>query len=393
MSQTWTVNLVSAFGRGQTLALALVENGFTVRILDFTDALPEAYQRGLGPFPIVKEDFVPAQKELLDAVEVLPRGVSFWLADGALELTGPMAEFYSHRADVKTWREGAKSSDFNASWLQKFLKQWASPYFSESWREVRSPIFPAEIEIGLIDHSKEPLHASFERFADLGHERVSLKSMKSVTMESRRILQIDEWKADQWVWCLSGYETSLISEEVTAKVFPHGPSEPLWGWLSVNLKIQHGPWSNGFPEYLVAVNDLYLPWTHANMAVLRKIDTDVYRAWMKVPFAQAKDAGAREEWTEALRASLDQRLPLAKWQADLKRWSLCPHSLVFDPAQKDDHGVQWKNWDWIAPETLTRLDVSARLEHEATSLQRLLDWRSDQIKKQGAKRDQTLHPS
>jgi hypothetical protein len=49
--------------------------------------------------------------------------------------------------------------------------------------------------------------------------------------------------------------------------------------------------------------------------------------------------------------------------------------------------------EWIAPETLSRLDWVARLEAEATAFERLSDWRTDQMRKQGAERDHTLHPS
>lgn len=394
MSQTWSVNLVSAFGRGETLALALQENGFQVRILDFTEALPEEYHRGLGPFPIVKHDFLPAQKEFLNEVRPLPGSISFWLPDGPVELGGRLGLFYSDtRSDVKTWREDSKATDFNSTWLRRFLRQWAAPYYSESWKEDRQAIFPAELELGLIDHAKEPMAASFEHFADLGHQRTSCKKMESVVIESRRIQQLDGWKSDQWIWCLSGHETKAISEKVAGQVFPHGPSEPQWVWLSMNVRHQHGPWSNGIPDYTVILNDLYLPWTHTNLAILRRLEQDVYRCWLRVPFTQAADPAHRGAWAQQLRASLEKRLPMAKWQIESQRYSVCPHSPVYSPELKDNHGNNWKNWDWIAPESLVRLDYSARLESEAFSFQRLTEWRNDQIKKQGASRDQALHPS
>lgn len=41
------------------------------------------------------------------------------------------------------------------------------------------------------------------------------------------------------------------------------------------------------------------------------------------------------------------------------------NSSVFDEGEPGEGAMAWKNGDWIAPETLPRLDLSARLEREA----------------------------
>ena len=79
MSELWPVNIVSAFGRGETLALALQDEGFDVRIIDFTKALGADWNTGAGPFPVAQKAYLPKQEKFLQELRPLPRGLTFWL--------------------------------------------------------------------------------------------------------------------------------------------------------------------------------------------------------------------------------------------------------------------------------------------------------------------------
>jgi len=82
---------------------------------------------------------------------------------------------------------------------------------------------------------------------------------------------------------------------------------------------------------------------------------------------------------------------MAKWTVDADDWAVCPNSPVFEAHHRDWGAPSWKNFEWIAPERLERLDMGARLEREAQCFTRLENWRNDQIKKQGAPSDTALH--
>ncbi len=140
------------------------------------------------------------------------------------------------------------------------------------------------------------------------------------------------------------------------------------------------------------MGDLHLPWVYANTFSLRWVDTEVFELWMKVPAADAlNDSTRRERWAEEARALLNARLPQAIWSVDPNLWSICPHSPVYSPEVAEEGRPGWKNWDWIAPEALARLDFSARFEREAECYNRLVQWRTVEMKKQGARRDNALH--
>ena len=99
----------------------------------------------------------------------------------------------------------------------------------------------------------------------------------------------------------------------------------------------------------------------------------------------------RQEIADECEAALNARLALAKWTVRRGSLSICPHSPVYEPHHKDGGRPGHRNFEWIAPETLPRLDFGARLEREAETYRRLVSYRDDRLKKQGAPRDPALH--
>jgi hypothetical protein len=256
LSTIWSVNLVTAFGRGETLALALIENGFQVNLLDFTAGLPDSYNRGPGPFPVALEEYHPAQKEFLSHVTPLSHGLSFWLPDGPVELGGPLGEFYaSARSDVKTWKSGDVEKEFDQDWIRHFLRQWASPYHSESWQVQKSPEFPSG-PAGMLELEAETSLSEFTAYRKSGHAYLACNALNGVNLDGRRLKAIDTegatFEADQWIWCLSAFETEQVGKVAAQKLFQQNISPPLWVWISLDVKLLRGPWSNGFPEQFVA---------------------------------------------------------------------------------------------------------------------------------------------
>ncbi len=151
------------------------------------------------------------------------------------------------------------------------------------------------------------------------------------------------------------------------------------------------PWASGFPEYVTVFGDIHLPWVYGNAVLLRWLDADFYHVWIKVPVSAAQSPERRQEWAGDIERLLAQRLALANWRISAEKWWLCPNSTVFASSARDEKFLTWKNWHWISPETVGRLDISARLEREAEAYRKLVQWRNDQLKKQGVGRDSSLH--
>ncbi|MBX3021303.1 MAG: hypothetical protein KF799_06450 [Bdellovibrionales bacterium] len=393
----WEVNLVTAFGRGETLAQQLQNNAFHVRVLDFTAAFPREYLRGPGPFPIANEVSGAEAKTFLAESEKLERGLAFWLPDGPLELNSAMTPFYAEtRADVKALHHPV--AEFKNDWLRRFLLQWASPLHMESWALETRSMFPFDSELGLIPSYEEKQVMTFERFQAQGHPVISCQTIEDVGIDGSRLAEIVvsagqsmAYGADQWIWCLSSRETEMLNAEIAEQIFNRGIWRPEWSWVSFHAACEAGPWLDGFPGYMVVIGDVFLPWVYANSVIVRRTQGDNFQMWMKVPSKTLGDADQRRRWSMEAETLLNSRLSLAKWNVDSAQWGICPHSPVFEAHHKDWGAPAWKNFEWIAPERLERLDMGARLEREADCFVRLEQWRNDQIKKQGASSDSSVH--
>lgn len=395
----WPVNIVTAFGRGETLALALQENGFDVQVLDFSSALGSEWNQGAGPFPIAAQIHLPAQKNFLEEVKPLGRGLTFWLKNGPLELGGSFATFFeNHVPAIEHLKKDIRSNDFEADWLRRFMKIWTSAFDGESWEKANYSTYPYGDMVGLIPLSKENFVMSYDRYQALGYKFTPCKHIHDVQFEKGRVMELEvdaggsmALKAPNWIWCLSSEETAKVGADVANQLFNKAIRKPEWRWLSLQGHCERGSWSAGFPEFTVVIDDIHLPWNYTNVILLRWTETDVFKAWIKVPDASFLNADKRAEWASEVERKLSARLSQANWKVDALQWSACPHSPVFSSTARDESKPSWKNWDWIAPETTSRLDMSARLELEANAYHRLVQWRNDQIKKQGALRDNTVH--
>jgi hypothetical protein len=394
--KSWKVAVVSAFGRGETLALALHERGFNVKVIDLTSAFGNHYHRGGGPFPIVQKSYLPAQRDLLKRTQVMNEGLTLWLKDGPLELNGPMTEIHINNSPaLRAWKSGVKASNFTQAWLVRWLNQWASPVYREVWSKSDASRFPAQEPLGLIPIEDEARVLSFEWLTGMAVEVLATRSLKDVRVERGRLAELEIENngtrvvgADQWIWCLSSYETHMLAPEVAEKIFWRGITEPQWCWISFACSMQTGPWVSGWPEYSVLIGDIYLPWVYSNAAVIRKLENGRLRLWLKVPHSRAEDIDARRGWALGIENLLRSHLPQADFKVDSSAWKLCPSSVIYSEDDLAHGGGKWKNWDWIASENLPRVDMTARLEREAQAFDRLIDWQTTQIRKQGGSRSE-----
>lgn len=398
MSQS-TVNFISAFGRGETLALALHEHGFQVRIFDFTNAFPMEYHRGAGPFPVIDKAFTPAQREFLNEVELQPQGLTLWLKEGPIELTGPFSGVHIHsHPEIQAWKTNSSAGDFSRQWLKRFLREWTCAYYSDSWSEHASyEPFPAELLMGCVPYAREASLFSFDRLKVKGVEVVKCTSLQDVQFQSGRISEVEliagttvAIRAQQWVWCLSSSETKMFGEDVAHKIFGRHLLAPEWAWIGFKGGIHKGPWIEGLPGSFVVLGDVYLPWCYGNLAVVQRTDELKTRVWLKVPRARMHEIDARRQWSSDAEKILWQRLPMAEWKIDSADWSVCPHSEIYPVSKLGTKFNQWRNWHLISPETSSRLDMGARLENESECFRKLLQFRNEQVKK-GGRSDHAVH--
>ncbi|MGE4133963.1 MAG: hypothetical protein AB7F86_20165 [Bdellovibrionales bacterium] len=394
----WSVQMVTAFGRGESLARALQAEDFDVQIFDLTSAFGSEYRRGLGPFPLSEGTYLPEHEDLWTASTPLRRGLTVWLKEGPVEFSGRMSHFFlENHAAFRGAVQNTIGRDFDEDWLRRFLCQFTSAFHQETWLAGASQPFTITQPLRRTPAILEKPHSGYENFRDKPgyHE---CKGLLDLQIESSRILEIEveagqpmAASGSQWIWCLSSYETEVLSPSVASMLFSSDVRRPEWLWVEWSGRAERGPWSEGFPSYTVVLEDVHLPWVYSNMFILEWHDSEKFSIWMKVPAESARNPHQREVWVHDVLRILNRRLEMAKWQIDTKGFGICPHSVVFPRRKREWAEPGWKNWDWIAPESIGRLDLGSRFGRELKSLQRIQNWRSDMLKKQGDAGDSAIH--
>lgn len=384
------VNLISAFGRADGLAVELKRRGFSVTLYDFTKQMAQGQDLSGGPFPLVVGS---TALELLNNVKEaeLPRGIVFWLPQGPLELSGPMAEYFSSQnLAIQYLREGGlrrrRANDFSIEWMSQFLYQLASPWLTESTKAYSmNGTFPYDQALVLL---KDATYlAVLEKNArDAGVEYIKAETMPSIELDGRRIKG-----SASWVWCLSSFATQNLSEDLAKKLFPE-VLEPDWQWVRMDLRSSIGTWWSGVPSWSIVIEDIYLPWTHDNMFVLRKRSGGNWEAWMKVPFHRLSEPTAWHAWARGVENVLLRRLPHGQWRADESSLKTGPQGSIYDFEKRNWQAPNLSNFYFCAPEVLPRLDVACWNETMVKFIPKLEDAAGREARRaKGAQNDQTLH--
>lgn len=396
-----SVTIVSAFGRGERLATLLKRKNFDVTLLDATEALKPGQVFSSGPFPLVSgvESFADLESTLKDAD--LPRGLTVWTPEGPLEFKGPMSEFLKEQNPamrVAASGDVTKGRGFEETWLGLLLSQLTSPWMTDSTDANRwGTPFGLKGELSVLNNSTFA-KALLKGCQDEGVEVVAVRQLRGVETQGPRVLSLqigadgESRECTQVVWLLTSSETQRLNPEVAEKLFPKGVLEPDWQWVRMDLRSSVGPWWGGLPQWMIVVEDIYLPWTHANCFVLRRGVGGNWEAWLKVPFHRLQDPKAWYEWARQIEIVLLKRLPHAQWICDEASLKTDPQGTLFDSEKRGWKAPLLNNLFYVGPETLKSLDLASWLEACEKLIPRLEEGRNREMKKgKGARSDQALH--
>ncbi len=393
--------MVTAFGRGETLARSLMESGFSVRVLDFTSAFNPHFSGCVGPYPIVKQSFLPAQQSLIDDLNTLPCGLTFWLSDGPIELAGAMAEFYSQaKPSVAALESGVPSEKFEIDWLRHWHHHWTSPFHYESWEAPVAKSYPKGVPVGFWPRSSESARFDFAQFKKEGGDWSDCKGLVDVQVVGPNIVEIEAEskrsmaeQSEQWIWQLSSFETSCLNKNVAGTLFGADVRLPEWHWMKFSAKLNSLRAPMGMPTFGVLIDDLYRPWTHENAMVWHWPNDQTLEFWLKVPASYFGDRRLRSKVMQSAQAVWAKKLEHMEFEFDLENWVVNSAACVYPKSSREWGLAYWRNWSWISPEFDGRCDYSARLEGEAKAYHKLIEWRNVRLQKQGENQsDSPLHP-
>lgn len=338
--------IVSAFGRGNWLALELAHRGWRVTLIDASDAISggrsdDALIDGEGPFGFFEaEDVAPSFiTRLMNEGGLLPvdNGFALWLADGPAETRMKMTDArfrglglseaclrYAKRStyddkNADRERRMLAREPFRESWLAHFAHVLASTEHEENHRgldlECTSPLFArfSIRQVSLQSH-QEGLAKCMENGVTVRRQAV----VRDLRLEGSSVdaLEIGDERAGierarSFVWTLSSAETELFPQSLFKALFPGGAAAPAWYWQRFRFQLDGDRSDDAIPAYAVMIEDVCLPWTHENVLVLRRrSEPRAFDIWAKLPMHARQDEKYLAEVAASVQSRFRRRVPL-----------------------------------------------------------------------------------
>jgi hypothetical protein len=342
MEQSADIVIVSVFGRGNWLAGELARQGWKVSLIDVSERVGDwDAEEAEGPFGFLEGvDLVPSQKARLtaegEAVPV-PQGFVVWLPEGPIEFSSPMTKFQLEKRRVPEevarylQLQGAVKAEekkelerlgrrirklgFEESWLANFAHQLAASTYRENHEALASEWALPVFQPYLIRHATA---AGREKSLNLcraaGAKVRTQAKVRDVRMTGRLCdaIEVEDVKSGvergrAFVWALSSEETARFSPAVASQIFGEGTLRPSWYWARFVFSYSG---ASELPVWSAVVRDSLLPWTHANLLILRKEAKEgELGVWMRLPVRARFDKTYLEKVGAEAAELLTRRLP------------------------------------------------------------------------------------
>ena len=385
------VAIVSAFGRGNWLALELARQGFRVTLIDVTESLGEiAPEDAEGPFGLFEASDVPeslktrlaSEGELLEVAG----GFALWLSDGpvelrsafvparlkALGLSDASVQYVSNsRAPDKeaerALREIARAP-FKSTWLAHFAHQLFSLRHEESHRALElGHVAPIGARFSIRQATREGWSKGLDALRAAGVTVRQNASVRDLRLNGRDVdaIEVDDdhsgiERARAFVWLVSTNESKRLEKKLFETLFPGGAVEPEWYWQRHRLKLGGERPAEELPRFVAVVDDVFLPWTNGNVLILRKRkEPRSFDVWQKVPVAVLGDAPRLAQLAADAQARLARRMP--QFEPVIEAALPAPglptlHGIYADEALGDLDILRSGNFFFCGPEHYEMLD-------------------------------------
>lgn len=409
--------IVSAFGRGNTLAQTLKSRDIPVHLLDVSNFLGETkVEDDEGPFGFFSQGLSPIENQRLmfDHPCVLQEnGFTLMLPDGPLEFKSTLTNYRLERLGVPDkiwgWVTGSQlllnsdhhtllNDDFDKTWMYHLVRslnsnQWVPNYRAglvENGLSFSGDYYVRSVERNV---SEEAL----QRIAKEGVQVDSKVEIIDAAMGSGRKLKSLEIKSpnsgtsvliefEQIVWFLSGEETEKLSPSLQEKIFPRGVLRPVGSWNRARIKITACPQRDSLPPHSAWIVNRALPWTHDNLFLLQRAATaELFDVWFRAPenFRFLKDYILKI--IENISLVLERRLDLKPGSLQLNEAPLSTiknsselgpsrHPLFESRDLAETAAPDFKNMHWVASESISGLGWNFLIAKSRAVESQLQEW-------------------
>lgn len=336
MEQLADVVIVSIFGRGNWLASELASRGWKVTLVDVSDRMGEwEPEDAEGPFGLLESaDLFPTQKtRLIDEGEAYaaPEGLTFWLPNGPLECKSELTAFQLEKRTIPNLVESylrrpglpSKESEkerrviagwpFQESWFAHLAHQFASSVHIENHRALEhgwaSPVFAPFLvrqvtRTGWAKGVKNCQSSGVKVRPNAGIRDVRFNGtlMDVVEVEDDRS---GVERGRSFVWLLSSDETQRFTPAVHQALYPQGVIQPEWYWTRYQVALKGKVFKDQLPLWTAIIEDVFLPWTHTNLLVVRKrAEGPALDVWTRLPIGVRFD----KAYLEGIKAEIERRI-------------------------------------------------------------------------------------
>jgi hypothetical protein len=409
--------IVSAFGRGNTLAQTLQSRDVPVHLLDVSSFLGETkIEDNEGPFGFFSQGLtsIESQRLMMDhPAFIQENGFTLMLPEGPFEFKGSLSAYRLNQLKVPkkiwAWVTGTQlvmgsdhhqilNEDFDDTWLFHLTRSFNSNQWVPNYRAglvEEGLAFSGDFYVRSVDRNdsidalkilaQNGVRTSSDvEILDLATSGSNhLKSLEIKTPDSGTSTLVD---FEKLVWFLSGEETEKLSAKLQEKLFPKGVLRPVGSWNRARIRLPSASQRDSLPSHSVWVLNRALPWTHENFFVLqRTANEELFDLWFRIPESFRFLQDYVMKLVDSVNASIESRLSLATGSilvaeaplSTLKSSSeLGPsrHPLFESREWLESQAPDFKNFHWIANESLSGLGWNFQVQKSRTVQSNLLDW-------------------
>lgn len=422
MENHLTTVIVSAFGRGHWMAYELVQQGFSVALIDVTESLgrwsPEDWE---GPFGLLQSPSLTqnqlARLDQEDYAESVEDGMSFWVELGPVDMRSAQTQYVLSKRNIpKDVIEQIQKVDCMDKINTDLIKKLNERDFSENWFYnlacyLSSPLdlksseamkangpLPLFAPYSLRRVSRKGLEKSLDWLKSAGVKVYKKSTIKDISIIGSQFLSIEvisDWSGvvggSQFIWCLSSKEADYILPKHARQLFPSGSLESRWFWMRYRLQLSGPVGIDSLPLQFLMIGDLALPWTHENFALAQKtVDGSHLDVWVRGPSSHRFEKLYLRELGVSIMEVLKRKIP----ESEIKIVNYPPNyeydEAELGPAHFQIYDVkEWnrfirktlKNIYFDGPETWTSLEWNGQFHHQASILKSLYEWKKEHDKK------------
>lgn len=434
MDKKFDAVIVSIFGRADWLAAELSQRGMNICLIDISKQMgawaPEDWE---GPFGLFRNSDVWEsqihryhQDHYIVQAE---KGFCLWPANGPVEFKGPNYKFQKDKSVVSVNCDSYLQdySTLNELQKQKLLESIQNSSFEKDYiaylsHQICANLYAENIAALSIGQPAAVYSNYYMRRSSRQSLKLSLASLQSNAVnviEEPQVLDLSfsEKKfsgieisvqersqfiqAENLVWCLSSYESSLLNKNILEKLFQSKVIQPSWSWVRYQMHFEKTHLLQALPIQFVNIDDIRIPWVLENLMYFNQREVPgQYDCWLRIPNQQRFQKEYLLDIKQKIIQVMSKKIPHnmisevlmpPEHQYGFTELGACRFPVYAGNELSLQNKLKLKTLIFAGPDTWPALDPRGQFLHFQKVFANIFDWKVKQLELE-AKNDRTLQP-